>query len=351
MNIASLTDHANTPSSRFRIRQFNEELFRRGIKVTDFPRQYSTQSAGRFFPAKKIRSNLPKLLTAGFYELLNLQNTLARTLQTRHYDAAWISRELVIGYPTFEKLLCKPYFYDIDDAVFLRGKTGSAGVRKLIEASQVVFAGNKYLADFCRQYSSKVLIVPTAVDVDRFTIPAARTSDKLVLGWSGTSSSFAYFQPIEQVLVDFLKSHPDVLLKICSDRFPKELTNLARHIEFEPWSAAREVEQIQSFDVGIMPLENSKWVRGKCSYKMLLYCACGIPTITSSFGMNKDVLEMGRVGVGCEDASQWRDALAFVYESRKSLKAVFPDCRDVVVKNFSLEVVVDQISSAMLAAV
>ena len=349
LNVASLTDHENTPSSRFRIRQFSAELHRRGISVTDFPRLYSTESAGRLFPSKKIRSSLPKLVTAGFYELLNLQNSLARVLQTRHYDATWISRELIIGYPSFERLVKRPFFYDIDDAVFLRGTAGSAGVKRLIESSQVVFAGNKYLADFCRQYSSNVLIIPTAVDIRRFSVRQPRQNDGLVLGWSGTSSSFGYFLQIEEVFVNFLKAHPGVVLKICSDRFPNELKSLAPYISFEPWSPSREVEQIQGFDVGIMPLENSQWVRGKCSYKMLLYGACGIPTITSSFGMNKDVLAMGRVGIGCESAGQWHDALEFVYESRKSLGAAFPDCRDVVAKNFSLDVVADQISRAMLA--
>jgi glycosyltransferase involved in cell wall biosynthesis len=276
-----------------------------------------------------------------------VQDTLSRTLQSQKFDASWVSRELAIGYPTFERLLKKPVAYDIDDAVFLGTKARTSGIRCLIERAKVVLAGNRYLADYCRQYSSNVKVVPTAVDVHRFSIPNRKENNKLVLGWSGTSSSYSYFIPIENTLAEFLKTHSGALLRICSDRFPHELVNLAPYVHFEPWSASREVKQIQGFDVGIMPLEDSEWVRGKCSYKMLLYAACGIPTITSAYGMNNDVLKMGRIGLGCESTSQWSDALSFVFESRNSLPAVFPDCRNVVVQHFSLDVVADQIACAM----
>ena len=96
-NIASLTDHLNTPSSRFRIRQHIDNLANQNINVTDLPRLYSTQSSGRFFPEIRIRSSILKFMTAGVFELLNIPNTLFRTLKSQSYDAVWISRELIIG--------------------------------------------------------------------------------------------------------------------------------------------------------------------------------------------------------------------------------------------------------------
>lgn len=352
LNIAALTDHLNTPSSRFRVRQYIENISQYGVEVTDFWRRYSTESAGRIFPDKKISKNIPKLLTAAYFELLNLQNSLSRVLLSRNYDAVWISREIVIGYPTFERLLKKPLIYDIDDAIFLGAKKNKLGVRRLIENSAVVFAGNDYLVDYCSQYSSKVLKVPTAVDTYRFVIPETKkNNEKFVVGWSGTSSSYKYFIPLERGFEKFFKEHPDAVLKICSDKFPIELPRLAPYIDFEYWSAAKEVDQIQSFDVGIMPLENSEWTKGKCAYKFLLYAACGIPVISSLYGMNKEVLALGRVGVGCESPEQWFEALNYFYESREILADIFPDCRQVVLDNFSIDIISRRISLAMLNAI
>lgn len=349
--VASLTDHLNTPSSRFRIRQHVEKLALQGINVTDLPRIWSTESAGALFPDKKIRSSIPKFLVAGAFEVLNLGNSFFRTLKSQCYDSVWISRELVIGYPTFEKMVRHPFFYDIDDAIFLDKSQRVSGIKQLIEGSAATFAGNQYLVDFCKQYSSKVFNVATAVDVDRF-IPVMNKLEnrKFVFGWSGTSSSYKFFKPIEGQLAEFFKVSKGAILKICSDKFPHELSKLAPYIQFEFWNPENEVSQIQSFDVGIMPLENSEWVKGKCSYKMLLYASCGIPTITDAYGMNKDVLTLGRLGIGCENATQWRDALDYIYNNRDYLVSIFPDCRKVVLENFSLNVISGRISKEMRAA-
>jgi len=347
-NIASLTDHLNTPSSRFRIRQHIDNLANQNINVTDLPRLYSTQSSGRFFPEIRIRSSILKFMTAGVFELLNIPNTLFRTLKSQSYDAVWISRELIIGYPSFEKIINNPIFYDIDDAVFLNNNITVSSINRLITNAAVVFAGNEYLANYCSQYSSNVIIIPTAVDTDRFIeLKRKSTNQQFVVGWSGTSSSYKFFKPIEDTLVEFFKWKKDARLKICSDMFPFELRKLTEYIDYEPWSVDKEISQIQSFDVGIMPLEDSDWVKGKCSYKMLLYAACGIPTITSSYGMNKDVLSLGKIGLGCRDANEWRDALEYVYRSRDSLSSHFPDCRQVILKNFSLDVISGRIATAM----
>jgi len=347
-NIASLTDHLNTPSSRFRIRQHIDNLAHQNISVTDLPRLWSTQSSGRFFPEKRIRSNICKFMIAGVFEILNIQDTLFRTFKSQSYDAVWISRELIIGYPSFERIINNPIIYDIDDAVFLNNNIKVSGINRLIANAAVVFAGNEYLANYCSQYSSNIFIIPTAVDTDRFIeLERKSTNQQFVVGWSGTSSSYKFFKLIEDTLLEFFKGKKDARLKIYSDMFPFELRKLAEYIDYEPWSVEKEISQIQSFDVGIMPLEESDWVKGKCSYKMLLYAACGIPTITSPYGMNKDILSLGKVGLGCRDANEWRNALEYVYRSRDSLSSHFPDCRLVILKNFSLDVISGRIAAAM----
>lgn len=287
LKIASLTDFLDTPSSRFRIRQYIKDLANKNIDVTDFPRYVSSELSGKIFKRTRISTNPIKFLLAGGFEFANLIETLMRIYKSKDYDAIWISRELMVGYPSFEKTIKKPYFYDIDDAIFLRNNIGRFGIEKLISNSNANFCGNEYIADYCKKFSNEVFVIPTAVDVERFhPIHKKTLNKKFTFGWSGTSSSFKYFIPVEDVFLKFFSSNKDAELKIISDRFPHELKKIVKYINFEYWSSSKEVEQINSFDVGLMPLEDSEWVKGKCSYKMLLYAACGVPSIASYYGMN-----------------------------------------------------------------
>lgn len=348
IRVSALTDHLHTPSSRFRIRQLIPLLLQNGIHVTDSCRKYSSELAGSRYPDQRIRSDLRKMSYAIGLEASNMINTFYRALKTRAYDAAWISRELITGYPSYESLLNRRIFYDIDDAVFLGNPSLKYGIMSLIRRATCIFAGNQYLFDFCSQYSSNVLYIPTAVDTDRFTpLSIKPLRDKFLIGWSGTSTSFQYLLKIQAPLLGFLQAHPSASLKICADRYPSELTALLPYINFEKWSPDLEVSQIQSLDVGLMPLENTEWIKGKCAYKMLLYASCGIPTIASSYGVNNEVLGLGRLGIGCETTDMWHDALNFMYDNKCRLSDLFPDCRDVVERHYSLPLVSNRISSAM----
>lgn len=347
IRIAALTDHAYTPSSRFRVRQHIPALAAQGIAVTDFPRRWSTQSAGKLFPNQSIRSSVRKAAVAGGFEALNVAHTLKRVLASRHFDGTWASRELVIGYPTFESLVRSPLFYDIDDAVFLNPRTAIA-VQRLLPAATAVLAGNEYLASYCRQYSQSVHVIPTAIDVHRYFPAPPPGDEEFVVGWSGTSSSFRFFLPIQERLGAFFRAHPEAVLKVCADRYPNELTALREHIRFEPWSAAREVEQIQSFHVGLMPLDDTEWTKGKCSYKFLLYASCAVPTICSPYGMNLEVLKLGKVGIPAVSAADWHEALEYCFAERASLRSLFPDCRTISVERFSADSVSRQIAALML---
>lgn len=345
--IAALTNHGFTPSSRFRIRQHIHGLAQHDLYVVDHPRRFSTEIAGRLFPEVRIRHNPVKASFAMGLEASNIVESFVRVLQGRSFDATWISREVVNGYPTYERLVGKPLFYDIDDAVFLNPRS-AVGVRRLCSAASAIFAGNEYLAAYCRQYNPRVLVVPTAVDTGKYVPVSKPAGGKFVVGWSGTSSSFKYFVPLLPALVRFFRDHPSAHLKICADRFPQELGAIKQYICFEPWDARHEVAQIQSFDIGLMPLEDSEWTRGKCAYKFLLYAACGVPTICSAVGMNAEVLSLGQVGLAAAHASEWHDALEHCLANREILSTLFSDCRRIVVDHFSTEPVTRQIAGAML---
>jgi glycosyltransferase involved in cell wall biosynthesis len=348
IKVSALTDLPNTPSSRFRIRAMIPALEQRGVAVTDLPRRFSTQLSDRFFPNTRIRRDPRKFAFAIGLHACDLMHSLNRVTKTRRFDATWISREIVIGHPSWEPFVRQPCYFDIDDAVFLRSNIQRNGIDRLIRGAECVFAGNEFLANYCSSYSNRVIIVPTAVDTERFR-PDANwlPSERFKVLWSGTSSSFPYLKAIEATLLGFFRAKPDARLHICSNRYPYELSALRDYIDYEPWSSEAEVEQIQDADVGLMPISDSDWARGKCSYKMLLYAACGVPCIVSNLGMNTEVLAKGRVGIGCTTAEEWRDALESAYCQRFQLRKVFPDGPTVVEQHYSVAVIADIIAVAM----
>jgi glycosyltransferase involved in cell wall biosynthesis len=348
IDLSALTDHDTTPSSRFRVRALLPELRQRGIEVTDIPRRYSTELSGLQFPNTRICRDPRKAALALCYHMGDIGHALIRTLMTRHFSGSWVSREIVTGHQSWESLLKKPIYYDIDDAIFLRGKVGRSGIDHLIRNAACVFAGNSFLADYCSDLSDRVMIVPTAVDTRRFQPGLSwRPGEQFKVVWSGTSTSFPYLQAIEPALVSFFTSATDAKLHVYSNRYPTELRALQKYIQFDFWTQEAEVAQIQDADVGIMPIPDTDWARGKCSYKMLLYAACGVPCIVSNFGMNAEVLAKGAVGVGCSTADHWRDALEHAYQQRDRLRDLYPDGAEVVKRHYALDTVANTVSCAI----
>lgn len=348
--IAALTHLAQTPSSRFRVRSLIPGLLERGVEVTDMPRRYNTEMSAATFPDTRISRDPRKAALAAGYHAGDIGHSLSRVLRTRRYDGTWVSREIVIGHRSWEGLVGQPLYYDIDDAVFLRARALRTGIDALIRRATCVFAGNGFLADYCAQFCDTVHVVPTAVDTGRFRpAPSWRPEGPFTMLWSGTSSSFPYLEAIEPVLHAFLSTKPDARFRVCSNRYPEELTRLHEYIDYLPWSPEDEVAQMQDADIGLMPIPDTDWARGKCSYKMLLYAACGVPCVVSAVGMNNDVLEKGAVGVGCASPAEWRDALEDAYSERDRLRTIFPDGPDVVRQHYSTESVCDRIAGVMRA--
>tara|TARA_B100000700_G_scaffold331422_1_gene464020 strand:+ start:19910 stop:20980 length:1071 start_codon:yes stop_codon:yes gene_type:complete len=343
IKITSLTDHLTTPSSRFRVRQLLPHLKKREIEIYDLPRKFSSQMAARFIPSKRISRSLLKITYALLCEVANIIHTASRLIKAQGSDYLLISRELIDNFPSFEKFIRGKIILDIDDAIFINRPQCYRKTLNLLNKSPIVFAGNSYLYSWCKQFTKDVYEVPTAVDTHKFCEKKREPRDIFIVGWQGTSSSFHYLKEIEGQLEKFFYNKDDCQLNISSDRYPSELESLTKYIKFKQWNEEDEVKHIHKFDVGIMPIEKSEYSLGKCSYKMLLYLSCGIPACVTSWGMNKDVLEKGKVGVGVEESSGWNEALEYLYQSRNNLEKIFPDCRKVVEDHYSVEKVVDQI--------
>ncbi|MCJ7692071.1 MAG: glycosyltransferase family 4 protein, partial [Sedimentisphaerales bacterium] len=299
ITLAALTAGTNIPSSRFRIRQYISRLAEHGVIVKEHV-PFSEKTC--YFP--------------GPFKAMTKFGGLFRS---RDADLVWISREFAAGYETFERLLKRPRILDVDDAVWLHRPFGWFAMPDIARAMDAVIAGNAYLAEYFGKYCKKVYVVPTAIDLDRFTLrPESKNEqrDKFVIGWTGSSSNFKYLDTIEPALNRFVREHDRAELILTADR-PWEHSLLpAEKVRFIRWSAEEEVSVLHSMSVGIMPLADDKWSRGKCAFKMLQYMGVGLPVIVSPVGMNREVLDKGDVGLAASSPDEWYDALVSLYKDR-----------------------------------
>jgi len=254
-----------------------------------------------------------------------------------------MQREMLSSFVTLESLTKAPRVLDVDDAIFLYRNGDFA--RRLAKISDRVICGNAYLANWFSASNKNVIVIPTAVDTDRY-VPTVRQEGEtaIVIGWVGTSGNLKYVYNIEGALAKVMAIHSKAKLRIVCDKMPEFRLIDPNRLEYIRWSETIEIESIQGMDIGIMPLEDSAWARGKCSFKMLQYMACGIPVVVSPVGMNAEVLSMGNIGFGAIAEDEWVGAMVELYENSALRQAMGVVAREVVVESFSTSKVAPRIA-------
>ncbi len=289
----ALTGGATVPSARFRIRQFLGQLEPFGVALTE-----RSSGPGSYPPTSRWARPA--------WALASLADRLPAIAASHGADVTVLQRELLSTFVTLEGLTKRPRVLDVDDALWALPRGAFAG--RLAQRCDRVIAGNAFLAEWFSSYCRDVQVIPTAVDTIRFR-PAPRPADgRVIIGWSGASGGLHYLSSLQDDLAEVLGANPQVLLRVLSDQPPILPRLPAKQVEFVAWSPESEVPTIQSFDLGLMPLNDSVWERGKCSYKMLLYLSCGVPALVSPVGMNRTVLAEASVGEGV--LGSWRGALS-----------------------------------------
>jgi glycosyltransferase involved in cell wall biosynthesis len=333
ISVAAFTTGRNVPASRFRVRQYIDDLKQYGVELSEFyPR------AGGYPPERKW--------TRPFWAAASLAGRVPGIVRSYSYDVTLLQREMLSTFLTLEPLTKRPRVLDVDDAIWLNRDSSVA--RKLASLSDSVICGNSFLAEYFRQWNANITVLPTAVDTKRFVPLKSRSfGDAPVIGWSGNRSGFADLKMIEAPLRTVLAKYPKARLRIMADERPA-LSVPERQLEFVLWSPEVEVQTIQSMDIGIMPLRDTLWSRGKCSYKMLLYMSCGVPVIVSPIGMNAEILEMASVGHAAATSDDWIAALEAAIDDPKLAVAMGEKGRQVALNSFSHEVLAGRLATELL---
>lgn len=332
-------------SSRVRWLQFLPELRRRGLAIQtrsllgdDYLRRKYARRGTRGAIARAYARRLADLLAPG-----------------PTADVLWVEKELWPWAPAWvERLIAsrRPLMLDFDDAIFhnydlhprplVRSLYGDK-IDRLMQAASIVVAGNDYLAARARQAGARrVELLPTVVDLDRYPLVEAgnRPSGPLRIGWIGSPSTIDYVRRLAAPLAALAARRPIVLRLIGA---ALELPGVP--VEQVPWSEDTEASSIAGLDVGIMPLPDSPWERGKCGYKLIQYMACGVPVVASPVGANQHIVRPGDNGYLAGTDADWVQALSRLAEDPAQRRALGLQGRSLVESHYSLQVAAPRLAN------
>lgn len=244
---------------------------------------------------------------------------LGALLSASRFDLLWVEKELFPWLPALAEMLLKhfdiPYVVDYDDAVFHRyDRNPSSLIRKatgkkidsVMRHAALVIAGNDYLADRAwRAGAPRVECLPTVIDLERYRYRPKEASASLAIGWMGSPVTAKYLAEVQPVLASLCRAEGMRVILVGGGEVPWP----GVPVESRAWSEERESCDIADFDVGIMPLPDGPWERGKCGYKLIQYMACGRPVVASPVGVNPRIVEHGRNGFLARTPEEWRHAL------------------------------------------
>lgn len=337
IRVVALTAGRVRPSARFRVRQHLDPLRRQGIHVAEYPQHP--------FALLRPFQKDPFALPGRFQRLGGVPARAPGIVASWTADVTWLQRSLVDGGQTLEALTGRPRVLDVDDAIWIGDSRARPFTIRIAERCVGVVAGNAYLADHFASRGIRTWIVPTAVDANRW-VPSSngRADDAFVIGWTGVAANFPYLERLDLALGRFLRARPNARLLVVANRQPRLPTVPAEQISWCPWAPEVEASMVSQMDVGLMPLADSEWVRGKCAFKMLQYMAVGIPTVTSPVGVAAELLEESPVGFGATTEPQWYEALENLYENAELRNQFGANGRELVLRKYSVDVVARQLA-------
>lgn len=341
LKITAITGGNNEPSARFRVRQYIQGLEKYNIQVTEHYPFIAKSGCYWYHNLPFTFQILPQLGAA----TLRVVSRIPAIIKSHTSDLTWIQREFLTALSTTEGLTKSPRVFDVDDAIWLRLKLSSGFAKKIVRKMDGLICGNEWLANYFSDCNIPTWIIPTGIDTIRWNIGCSNQKKYFYLGWIGTSSNYKYLYDIEKALLTFFNKYPSVKLLIVSDQEPKFRKISRNNILFIRWSKDIEVQAVQQMDIGLMPLKNTDWEKGKCSYKMLLYMATGIPVIVSPIGMNKEILKIDTIGFGPTSYSEWVDSLTNLYLNSTLRKNMGLAGRRVVQQYYSLDTIIPQLSN------
>lgn len=330
----------NAGSSRLRSFQYIPYLEESGFKV-EVSSLFSEKYLENLYSGKSTFKESLKGYIQRFLTLFSVGK----------YDVLIIEKELFPYLPAcfewFLKWIGVKYIVDYDDAIFHNYDQSSNPIirnflsRKIatvMKNASVVVAGNAYLADYAKNSGAKKIeIIPTVIDLDRYPQKKhSQGSADFIVGWVGTRSTFEkHLAPCKNWIRELEMSHPEIKFHVVG--IPTDM-GMGKNVKWIPWTEETETREILKMDVGIMPLEDSPWEKGKCAYKLIQYAACGIPGIASDVGMNKEVTIENETGFLVNTEEEWIKRIFELKNNPTERKRLGMNARKLVEEKYCIQV-------------
>lgn len=342
-------------SSRLRIYQYLPYLQarRHEVRVWSFLREkgYRTlHQRGGFFPKAAAL-------------LLGFLRGLALLPKIKSFDVCVIHREAApMGGGLLERLIARAarrVVYDFDDAVFEPNVSAAnrrfaflkstRKIPRLLSRCDAAIAGNGYLEAYARQFVRATYQLPTPVDANQFTPRAKPENAPVVIGWIGSHSTAPYLELAAEALKELHAAFGGRLQMVIVGAGDFRMPGIPA--QYKPWRLETEAEDLHEFDIGIMPMPDNRWTRGKCGFKALLYMSAGLPVVCSPVGFNREIVIPGENGLWAETPAQWREALQRLIEDAAVRRQMGARGRRLVEEKFSLEKCAPRLEAILQAIV
>ena len=314
MNIAFLVTRIEKPSARYRVLQYIPSFNRSGIATEVFVIPHSHWDRMKLF--RKLKS----------FDIVFLQKKIFHPLEF-----------------TILRRQSRALVYDFDDAVMYRdskeknqmSQTRERNFRRTVKNADIVIAGNEYLKNLALKENPSTHVIPTAINMNRYTERARSGSpDALIIGWIGSQATLFYLERLKHVWDRVSELFPHIRLKIVSDTF---FDCVKMPVIKKLWNYDEEIEDLHTIDIGLMPLTDDPWSEGKCGFKLLQYMATGMPSVSSPVGVNRKIVRDGINGFLARDSKEWIEKLSVLIENSPLRVRMGKRARETVMKYYSTE--------------
>ncbi len=269
---------------------------------------------------------------------VSLRHTLKRA------DILFVQRKRLPLYVLmFLRHLKKKIIYDFDDAVMFKNSLAKnpyslrrrMSFKRMLRYTDLVIAGNAFLAAEAERYHGMVKILPTPIDATRYKPKEYDGKDVVTVGWIGDHGSIHYMESYKDIWEALGKKYGNVVeLSIICDIFIETKQIKTREVR---WSFDTEIESLQGLDIGVMPLFDDLWSKGKCGYKIIQYLGVGVPVVCTPVGINRDVVVDGANGFWAASKAEWLEKLSVLIEDGRLRETMGRMGRERIMKGYTVQ--------------
>lgn len=324
------------PSSRYRTFQYLQYYNDFGIDCVVFP----------FFSYGYISSLNAK--SSVFFYMRGIFRRMKKVFSFYKYDLIVIEKELIPYFPSILEyilfLFKKKYILDFDDAIYVNYSESSNcivrfflknKIKKIISWASGVITGSPELTAYAKKYNKKVVEIPTSIDLVKYSLDSALVkAERFVIGWIGGRATSKHIEIIKPALDRFLFEYDNVYLHLIG--YSGNLFVENEHIKIISWSSITEVEELGKIDIGVMPLVNQPFERGKCGFKLIQYMACSKPTISTPLLANVKI-DNGIGNLFATSQEEWFSCLEEMYNNRRDYCEIGSRNRKIVLQEYSIQ--------------